>query len=131
MTWRVNIRNAAVYDVFGETARVRLPAIGGEIIDIAKADVAANHFRTGVLAGSFEAQYHWSPVFPSVTVHNRAPYARAVHEGTGAHPIIGNPLLVFRWAERGGRLFRGRMVNHPGYGGDPFLRNAMFAVVGR
>jgi hypothetical protein len=127
----VNIRNNKVYEVFGETARQRLPALAAEIIAIAREDVFANHYRSGELALSWETEFFWSPVHPSVSVRNTAPYAKYVHDGTQPHVIEGNPLLVFRWVERGGVIFRGPSVNHPGYRGDPFLRNAMFAVVGR
>jgi hypothetical protein len=131
MATYVNVRNNKVYEAFGEVARVRLPAIGAEIEAVAKADVFANHFRSGELANSFEQEFFFSPIHPSVSVRNTAPHAAYVHEGTAPHGIDGNPLLRFRWVERGGILFRGPHVNHPGYGGDPFLRNAAFEVTGR
>jgi hypothetical protein len=131
MTTHVNIRNNKVYEVFGRTARERLPKIASEIIAIAQADVLANHFRSGRLYSSFEPRFFWSPVHPSVSIYNYAPYAAAVHDGSRPHLIVGNPLLIFRWEERGNIIFRGPVVSHPGYGGDPFLRNAAFAVTGR
>jgi hypothetical protein len=131
MTNYVNVRDNKVYAAFGEVARIRLPIMAAEIVKIAQADVLANHFRSGDLFASFETEFFWSPVHPSFSIRNTVPYAAYVHNGTRAHPIDGNPLLVFRWKERGGIIFRGPHVNHPGYGGDPFLRNAAFEVTGR
>jgi hypothetical protein len=57
----------------------------------------------------------------------RKSYALYVHEGTKPHVIEGNPLLAFTW--HGEQVFFAS-VNHPGYKGNPFLRDALpLAVV--
>lgn len=53
---------------------------------------------------------------------SRTAYSFYVHEGTQPHVIQGNPLLSFIW--HGERVFF-RSVNHPGYAGNPFLRDAL------
>lgn len=54
-----------------------------------------------------------------------APYALYYHEGTKPHDI-GSPVLIrdvgWRYI---GRSPSGKGKMHPGYGGNPFLRNAM------
>lgn len=45
-------------------------------------------------------------------------YARAVHDGSRPHMIVGNPFLTFRWK---GVLCHFRYVNHPGTKPRPFI----------
>ena len=52
-----------------------------------------------------------------------APYARFVHDGARPHVIEPDKRRVLRWPIPGGFAFAKR-VNHPGYGGDPWLRRA-------
>lgn len=68
----------------------------------------------------------------------RVSYALYVHEGTRAHEIRASPgpgrktafrHLAFKGAD-GGMVFR-RRVWHPGYGGNPFLRDAMVEAIHR
>lgn len=128
---QVNIRDAAVYKVFGPIARQRLIAIGTEGSAAARANlVEADSVKSGRLLQSIDWELHMSPVRPSVTLFASAPYALYYHEGTGEHPIVGNYWLRFFW-EKIGKQVKIHAVNHPGYGGNPFLRNAMFEVTGR
>ena len=53
----------------------------------------------------------------------RAPHALFVHWGTKPHKIAPKKKGVLRWAASG--VFRfARMVNHPGYKGDPWMVRA-------
>lgn len=121
----VNIRDSAVLRIAGGVAAVRLPRLGRTIMAIAQNNCNVD---TGRLRSSFEMEYFARPVFPSVSVRNNAPYARYVHNGTAPHLIFGRPVLTFRgdtgWVTT-------NVVNHPGYRGNPFLRNAMLLAVGR
>lgn len=63
-----------------------------------------------------------------VTVGTDAKYALYHHEGTPAHDIVGNPLLVFYW-ERVGAVVAFRKVHHPGTQPNRFLTEAAEAVV--
>ena len=128
---QVNIRDAAVYAVFGRKARTRLIAIGTEASEVAVENLAeADSIKTGRLAESVGWELHMAPIFPSVTLFASAPYALYYHEGTDPHPIVGNYWLRFYWIKID-RQVRLHQVNHPGFGGNPFLRNAMFQVTGR
>lgn len=122
----VNIRDSAVLRVAEEVASVRLPRLGRQIEAVAINNCNVN---TGRLRNSSEVEYFASPVFPSVSVRFTAPYAKYVHQGTGPHLIVGRPLLVFRGADGG--TIRTHVVHHPGYRGNPFLRNALLIVLGR
>lgn len=122
----VNIRDSAVLRVAQGVARVRLGRLGREVE--ATAIGLCNVGATGRLRSSFEVEFFDRPVFPSVSVRNTAPYAKFVHNGTFPHPIIGKPLLVF--AGTFGTV-RTTLVHHPGYRGNPFLREALFRSVGR
>jgi hypothetical protein len=55
---------------------------------------------------------------------SRTSYALFVHEGTEAHQIVAKnaQALSFEW--HGQRVFFAS-VNHPGYKGNPFLRDAL------
>lgn len=122
----VNIRDSAVLRIAGGVAAVRLPNLGRTIQSIATSN--CNVGETGVLRGSFEMEFFPRLIFPSVSVRNNAPYARYVHNGTAPHFILGKPVLVFRGATG---LVKTNAVFHPGYRGNPFLRNAMLIAVGR
>lgn len=54
-------------------------------------------------------------------------YALFVHEGTNPHPIHGNPLLAFYWANgpNGPGNYIYASVNHPGTKPNPFLLRAL------
>lgn len=117
-----------VQDAFIESALIHMPPLADRIYGIA---VATAPFKTGRLKASHELpEFRWG-FAPSFTIANRAPYAAPVHEGARPHRIVARraPLLVFFWEKRGVE-FRGRSVNHPGNASQPWLRNAMNAVVG-
>lgn len=128
---QINIRDAAVYAALGKKARPRLTAIGTETVTAARANlVEADSIKSGRLANSLGWELHMSPVFPSVTVFADAPYALYYHEGTKEHPIVGNYWLRFFWIKLAKQVKIHR-VQHPGFEGNPFLRNAMFEVTGK
>ena len=52
-----------------------------------------------------------------------APYARFVHDGARPHVITPDTKRALRWLVAGGFAFA-KSVNHPGYGGDAWLRRA-------
>lgn len=52
-----------------------------------------------------------------------APYARFVHDGARPHVITPDTKRALRWPVAGGFAFA-KSVNHPGYGGDAWLRRA-------
>ena len=67
-----------------------------------------------------------------VRVGSRVNYARWVHEGTSPHIIRPHPPRQFlRFPGRGGTMVFARQVRHPGYKGNPFLRDAMREEVAR
>lgn len=83
---------------------------------------------------------------PTVRVGSDVTYAVYVHEGTAPHVIVPVRARALRFTTaagvttgpRGGirsRSERGvvfaKRVNHPGYRGNPFLRDAMVEEVGR
>ncbi|WP_280505826.1 HK97 gp10 family phage protein [Nocardia farcinica] len=59
-----------------------------------------------------------------VEVHARAEHAIYIHEGTRAHEIRPRHARALRFWWRGRLVFRKR-VWHPGYKGNPFLRDAI------
>lgn len=68
----------------------------------------------------------------NVRVGSRVNYARWVHEGSGPHIIRPNPPRQFlRFPGRSGGMVFARQVNHPGYRGNPFLRDAAIEEVAR
>lgn len=66
---------------------------------------------------------------PRVTVGSDVEYALFVHEGTAPHLILPVRRKALSWVGPGGRVFATR-VNHPGYRGNPFLRDAAEEEVG-
>lgn len=83
---------------------------------------AGRHAKTGQLERSiFKARVSggWEVGHDSQV----APYARFVHDGSRPHVITPDKKRVLRWPTPGGFAFAKR-VNHPGYGGDAWLRRA-------
>lgn len=62
-------------------------------------------------------------------IRANANYAFYVHEGTGPHVIEPRTAQVLRFTVGGDVVFA-RRVNHPGTRAQPWLRTALFAVVG-
>lgn len=83
---------------------------------------AGQHAKTGQLERSiFKARVQggWEIGHDSQV----APYARFVHDGTRPHVIEPDKKRALRWPVAGGFAFAKR-VQHPGYGGDAWLRRA-------
>lgn len=66
---------------------------------------------------------------PSVRVGSNVNYAVYVHEGTGPHRIYPVSKKALRWVGPTGAVYA-KHADHPGYHGNPFLRDAMVEVVG-
>lgn len=86
---------------------------------------AAAPVRTGGLRSQIAA----GPPVPAgdvlwVRIRSAAAYSSYVDEGTGPHPIEGNPLLVFFWPKVGEVVFF-RHVNHPGTTAREFFAEPM------
>lgn len=127
MNWVV-VYPDKVQDAFVEAALFRMPPLADEILGIA---ISTCPVDTGFLDASHDGpDFSWGH-FPTFRISNLAPYAAAVHEGARPHIIraVHAPVLHFFWEKRG-VVFRGKTVNHPGNGSQPWLRNAMNAVVG-
>lgn len=60
----------------------------------------------------------------AVQIGSDDPIALIEHEGTEAHVIPGNPLLVFHWG-KAGRVVAFPRVNHPGTTGSKYLTRAL------
>ncbi|WP_375483339.1 HK97 gp10 family phage protein [uncultured Jatrophihabitans sp.] len=63
-----------------------------------------------------------------VTVEATAPYALYVHEGTRPHVIEPRTARVLAWEGPDGPVFS-RRVSHPGTKANPFLQDAVVAVI--
>lgn len=66
-------------------------------------------------------------------VEATAPYARFVHEGTAPHRIEPRRpafALAFWWEKKGEFAVFPNGVNHPGTRAQPFLKDALVAVMG-
>ena len=57
-----------------------------------------------------------------------APYAKYVESGTAPHRIEPRQALALHWQDRGRNVFAAR-VNHPGTKANPFVRNAIQAMM--
>lgn len=80
--------------------------------------------RTGRMVGSIEVTFRLDSMGPVGRVGTDVSYARFVHEGTKPHIIYPNGAKALRYVGSNGVVFA-RKVNHPGYGGNPFLRDAL------
>lgn len=83
---------------------------------------AGRHNKTGAL---FQSLYNRSVPNGRAVGHDpqRANHAQYVLLGTRPHKIIPNKRKALRWAS-GGKFFFSKIVNHPGYIGDPYLFKA-------
>lgn len=82
--------------------------------------------HTGGLARSIRAELRGGVRDLELAVIADAEYAMGVHEGwTGwTYGVVDAPFLRFFWM-RTGKPFKGKQVNHPGGGGNPFLADAL------
>lgn len=85
---------------------------------------------TGELARSIRVYPIQLGVNPSAYVEANAPYALFVHEGTGPHPIDPVNARVLRFPAKSGFIVFTPHVDHPGTAAQPFLRDALVAVIG-
>lgn len=67
----------------------------------------------------------------AVEVTANRSYALAVHQGTQARTIQGNPVLRFPSKKAGGRMIVVNQVNAPATKANPFLVNALRHVITR
>lgn len=61
-------------------------------------------------------------------ITSTAPYAKYVENGTGPHRIEARQALALHWTDRGQSMFA-RGVNHPGTKANPFVREAVTALL--
>lgn len=101
----------------------RLDALGHRIDANARGRV---NVRTGALSRSIGHRVFRSGSRAVLRESANTPYARYVHEGTAPHEIRPRyaRALRFYWPRVGRVVYRQR-VWHPGYRGNPFLRDAI------
>lgn len=89
-------------------------------------------FATGKMAASITTDPVPGGPDLAISVIINSSHAIFVHEGTRPHGIkVRNaPMLRFFW-DRVGHVVEFKEVNHPGSKANPFLRNALNAVVSR
>ena len=83
---------------------------------------AGRHVVTGAL---FQSLYNRPITGGRAVGHdpNRAPHAVFVNFGTRPHQIRPKNKKALRWASGNGFIFA-KLVNHPGYRGDPYMVQA-------
>lgn len=64
----------------------------------------------------------------SVRITSSAPYAKYVESGTRPHRIEPRQALALHWSDRGRDMFA-KGVNHPGTKPNPFVRQAIDAMM--
>jgi hypothetical protein len=116
------VSNPQVHAVFRRLTEPWLVIVGNRVLAEASA-------RCNVDTGTLRASLYLSMETLGFKVGSTLPYAVFVHEGTRPHTIRPNAAKVLRFKGAGGIVFA-REVHHPGYKGNPFLREAMEAVVG-
>ncbi len=106
-----------------------LSAVGGpgERLLRRKAERVADLARTYAAPhGSIPQGIRIGPyVDGSINVVSTHPATLFVHDGTRPHPIYPRRRGGLLRFQVGGRIVYARMVNHPGYRGDPFLTDAL------
>lgn len=99
----------------------RMDDLGHRIVINARRRV---NVGTGELRDSIGRRVSTGGRHVSLTVFATARHARYVHDGTRAHAIVPLNAKALRFA-MGGRSVFARRVWHPGYGGNPFLTDAI------
>lgn len=84
-------------------------------------NLAKKHTVTGEMENSIFSKFY--PNTKSGFIGASAPHAIFVHFGTRPHSIEPKDKKVLRFVS-GGFVFS-KKVQHPGYGGDPFIINAI------
>lgn len=95
--------------------------LGPRIVANAKRRV---NVRSGALKRSIGHSVSRRGPLVRLLVFARARHARFVHDGTRPHVIRPRNARALRF-EVGGRIVFAQRVNHPGYKGNPFLRDAV------
>lgn len=119
----------------GETG-VWLKKIADEVASKSREDSpkpgGRESFATGKMAASITTQPVPGGPDLAMAVIINSDHAIFVHEGTRPHGIKARnaPLLKFFW-NKVGHVVEFKSVNHPGSKANPFLRNALDAVVSR
>lgn len=123
--------------VMDDNAIARLQLSGGMVNQYTKGKASqvaskARQFipvKTGRLRGSIKVEQSRTNLGryqSGYDVSADTAYARFVHQGTRAHVIHGNPLLVFTI---GSQTIFTTVVHHPGTKAQPFLTQAASAVM--
>lgn len=132
MTIRVRGRAGPPRMTAEQAAAATVPAmnrLGARITARARTKV---NVRSGELRDSIGHRAWQEGPRARLRVFATAPHAKWVHDGTRAHEIRPRyaRALRFYWPRVGGVVFRQR-VWHPGYRGNPFLRDAVREEVAR
>lgn len=126
MKLRARARYVPTGDAQERAAALVVPAmdrLGARIIDNARGKV---NVRSGALRSSLRYRVRRVGSRVRLRVSANTPYARFVHDGTRPHAIYPRraKALRFYWPRVGRVVYRKR-VWHPGYRGNPFLRDAV------
>lgn len=108
----------------------RLDALGHRIDANARGRVPV---RTGELSRSIGHRTFRRGSRAILREQATAPHARFYHEGFGPHEIRARnaKALRFPWAKAGGRVVYFKRVQHPGFSGKPFLRDAIHEEIAK
>ncbi len=88
------------------------------VADLARQYAAENgSMADGIVVGPYENK--------SIEVISTHPATQFVHNGTRPHQIRPRRVNGMLRFEVGGRVVFARVVNHPGYRGNPFLTDAL------
>lgn len=91
---------------------------------VKRAAVIQCNKRTNKLSKSIVKRSSSSDGELSMIIGAYQPYALYVHDGTKAHVIMPKkPGGVLHWVDGGGNDVFARVVHHPGYKGNPFLKD--------
>lgn len=99
-----------------------------EVLNRARVQV---NVRTGNLRASLRMTMRAGKTFVEGKVSTRVKYALYVHDPTAPHTIRAKRpggFLRFPWQKMGGKVVYFRQVWHPGYRGNPYLRQPLAEV---
>jgi hypothetical protein len=84
--------------------------------------------RTGALAASIHANFHWDTLVPFAVVSSDLRYSEMVEEGTKPHRIAARPGKYLRFMGRNRSMVFVTEVLHPGTQGTHYLSKALARV---
>lgn len=117
----VTLRPSGFQSLFfgvGGAAQRMLERKAQQVAVLARANASSNGtISEGIVVGPV--------VGKSVKVVSTNPHSLLVHNGSPAHRIAPRRRGGYLRFEVGGRIVYARMVNHPGYRGNPFLTDAL------